>query len=178
MLLPTAVDGSSAPRPDWLGGTVTAADLDSCPVARSQASPSNLEGRRNIDRPNTPVARAFPGSRTFCSLDIIRSNGRSDSRNSRLSHRTDETCPVSDSRFSRLRCSLPTSRDRLSPLEGSYGIERTPSADFSPAVSGMSAPNLFETSLQMYGGDVLFNLGGSSSGASSTPRSATARRSG
>ena len=45
-------------------------------------------------------------------------------------------------------------------LEGFYGIERPPSADFSSAVSGVSAPDLFKTSLQMYGGDVLFNLGG------------------
>jgi hypothetical protein len=45
-------------------------------------------------------------------------------------------------------------------IEAFYGIERPPSTSFSAAVSGAtSSPSLFDTSLQMAGGDVLVDLG-------------------
>ena len=51
-------------------------------------------------------------------------------------------------------------------LEGFYGLERPPSTSFSAAVSGVgSASNLFNSSLQLAGGDVLLNLGGLELGA-------------
>jgi hypothetical protein len=51
-------------------------------------------------------------------------------------------------------------------VEGFYGIERPPSTSFNAAVSGAaSSPRLFDTSLQMAGGDVLLDLGGLEVGA-------------
>lgn len=51
-------------------------------------------------------------------------------------------------------------------LEGFYGLERPPTTSFSAAVSGTgSASHLFNTSLQLAGGDVLVNLGGLELGA-------------
>ena len=50
-------------------------------------------------------------------------------------------------------------------IEGFYGIERPPTTDFRTAVSGANAPGLFDTSLQLAGGDVLLNLGGLELGA-------------
>jgi hypothetical protein len=51
-------------------------------------------------------------------------------------------------------------------VEGFYGIERPPSSSFSAAVSGaVNQPRLFDTSLQMAGGDVLLDLGGLELGA-------------
>jgi hypothetical protein len=48
----------------------------------------------------------------------------------------------------------------LITIEGFYGIERPPSTDLSGALSGTTAsPSLFDTSLQMAGGDVLVRLG-------------------
>jgi hypothetical protein len=45
-------------------------------------------------------------------------------------------------------------------IEGFYGIEQPPSSDFNAAVSGAaSAPKLFDSSLQLAGGDVLLTLG-------------------
>lgn len=46
-------------------------------------------------------------------------------------------------------------------IEGFYGIERPPSTSFSAAVSGaVNSPDLFSSSLQLAGGDVLVDLGG------------------
>ncbi|SRR6266568_1681321 len=53
-------------------------------------------------------------------------------------------------------------------IEGFYGLERPPSISFSSAVSGAgsaSASDLYKTSLQLAGGDVLVNLGGLELGA-------------
>lgn len=51
-------------------------------------------------------------------------------------------------------------------VEGFYGLERPPTTSFSAAVSGTgSASHLFNTSLQLAGGDVLLNLGGLEVGA-------------
>ena len=50
-------------------------------------------------------------------------------------------------------------------LEGFYGFERPPTTDFHTAVSGANAPGLFDSSLQMAGGDILLNLGGLELGA-------------
>ncbi len=51
-------------------------------------------------------------------------------------------------------------------IEGFYGVERPPSTSFHAAVSGAtSSPDLFNSSLQMAGGDVLLNLGGLELGA-------------
>jgi hypothetical protein len=51
-------------------------------------------------------------------------------------------------------------------LEGFYGIERPNSPSFSAAVSGATnSPSLFDTSLQIAGGDLLINLGGLELGA-------------
>lgn len=54
-------------------------------------------------------------------------------------------------------------------LEGFYGLERPPSTSFSAAVSGAgntgSASGLFNSSLQLAGGDVLLNLDGLELGA-------------
>lgn len=51
-------------------------------------------------------------------------------------------------------------------LEGFYGLERPPTTSFSAAVSSTgSASNLFDTSLQIAGGDLLLNLGGLELGA-------------
>ena len=50
-------------------------------------------------------------------------------------------------------------------VEGFYGIERPPSTDFRSAVSGANAPGLFDSSLQLAGGDLLLNLGGLELGA-------------
>jgi hypothetical protein len=46
-------------------------------------------------------------------------------------------------------------------IEGFYGIARPPSTSFSAAVEGTPGPsNVFKDSLQLAGGDVLFDLGG------------------
>jgi hypothetical protein len=51
-------------------------------------------------------------------------------------------------------------------IEGFYGIERPPSTSFHEAVSGAtSSPDLFKSSLQMAGGDLLLDLGGLELGA-------------
>jgi hypothetical protein len=50
-------------------------------------------------------------------------------------------------------------------IEGFYGLEQPPAASFSAATSGGSASNLYKSSLQLAGGDVLFNLGGLELGA-------------
>ncbi|BDG02427.1 hypothetical protein [Anaeromyxobacter oryzae] len=51
-------------------------------------------------------------------------------------------------------------------IEGFYGLERPPSTSFSAAVSGTtSSPDLFSSSLQMAGGDILVDLGGLELGA-------------
>jgi hypothetical protein len=51
-------------------------------------------------------------------------------------------------------------------IEGFYGLERPPSTSFSAAVSGIgSASDLFSSSLQLAGGDVLVDLGGLELGA-------------
>lgn len=51
-------------------------------------------------------------------------------------------------------------------LEGFYGIERPPSPSFSSAVSGATnSPDLFKSSLQLAGGDLLLDLGGLELGA-------------
>jgi hypothetical protein len=51
-------------------------------------------------------------------------------------------------------------------LEGFYGLERPPTTSFSAAVSGTgTASDLFNTSLQLAGGDLLLNLGGLELGA-------------
>jgi hypothetical protein len=51
-------------------------------------------------------------------------------------------------------------------LEGFYGLSRPPSTSFSAAVSGIgSASDLFSSSLQLAGGDVLVDLGGLELGA-------------
>lgn len=54
-------------------------------------------------------------------------------------------------------------------IEGLYGLERPPSTSFSAAVSGAgatgSASGLFDSSLQLAGGDVLLNLNGLELGA-------------
>jgi hypothetical protein len=44
-------------------------------------------------------------------------------------------------------------------IEGFYGVERPPATDFNAAVSGLSASNLFDSALQIAGGDVLLRLG-------------------
>ncbi len=60
----------------------------------------------------------------------------------------------------------PAAASAAVQIEGFYGIERPPSADFSSAVSGAtSEPRLFKSSLQMAGGDLLLNLGGLELGA-------------
>jgi hypothetical protein len=51
-------------------------------------------------------------------------------------------------------------------VEGFYGISRPPTTTFNAAVSGAaSAPDLFKSSLQLAGGDVLVNLGALEFGA-------------
>src|SRR5512142_2785123 len=51
-------------------------------------------------------------------------------------------------------------------IEGFYGLERPPTTSFSAATSGVgSASDLFSSSLQLAGGDVLLNLGGLELGA-------------
>ncbi len=51
-------------------------------------------------------------------------------------------------------------------IEGFYGLERPPENSFSAAVSSTgSASDLFNSSLQLAGGDVLLNLGGLELGA-------------
>jgi hypothetical protein len=55
---------------------------------------------------------------------------------------------------------LPAAASATVQLEGFYGIERPPSPSFSSAVSGATnSPDLFKSSLQLAGGDVLLNLG-------------------
>lgn len=43
-------------------------------------------------------------------------------------------------------------------IEGFYGVERPPATDFSAAVSGVTSSSLFDSALQMAGGDVLLRL--------------------
>lgn len=51
-------------------------------------------------------------------------------------------------------------------IEGFYGLERPPTTSFSAAVSGAgSASDLYKSSLQLAGGDVLLNLNGLELGA-------------
>jgi hypothetical protein len=54
---------------------------------------------------------------------------------------------------------------RAVEIEGFYGLERPPEPSFSAATSGASAPDVFNSSLQIAGGDVLFSLGGLEFGA-------------
>jgi hypothetical protein len=49
-------------------------------------------------------------------------------------------------------------------IEGFYGLEQPPATSFSAATSG-SASDLYKSSLQLAGGDVLVNLGGLELGA-------------
>lgn len=61
----------------------------------------------------------------------------------------------------------PTAASALDlQVEGFYGLERPPTTSFSAATSGVgSASDLFKTSLQLAGGDVLLNLNGLELGA-------------
>jgi hypothetical protein len=64
-------------------------------------------------------------------------------------------------------CFAPAAAGALDlQVEGFYGLERPPTTSFRSAVSGTgSASDLFKSSLQLAGGDVLLNLGGLEVGA-------------
>jgi hypothetical protein len=60
---------------------------------------------------------------------------------------------------------MPAAASAIVEIEGFYGLERPPSTSFSAAVSGTNAPSLFDTSLQIAGGNVIVNLGALEVGA-------------
>jgi hypothetical protein len=61
---------------------------------------------------------------------------------------------------------VPASARAFVSIEALYGISRPASADFDSALSGArNDPDLFDNSLQIAGGTVLFNLGGLQLGA-------------
>lgn len=55
---------------------------------------------------------------------------------------------------------VPSAASAAVTIEAFYGITRPPSADFEAAVSGAADdPDLFDNSLQIAGGDIIFHLG-------------------
>jgi hypothetical protein len=62
----------------------------------------------------------------------------------------------------------PGAANAVVEIEGFYGLEQPPDTSFSSAAGGAAnttASDLFDTSLQLAGADVLFNLGGFELGA-------------